>query len=711
MASGQIRLNSSTSAWKGYINWSSSQNISDNTSTVTANIYAYKTDGYTTGANSPDFIGTLSIGGQSKSFSYVNEYYDSSGSGVCHATLTATIPHDSASGSGSVYISGSISGPSGTSLSGKTLSGGETVGLGTIARASTISANKESVQMGTPLIISINRKNSGFTHSLYYWNGVTATQVLFASNVAESYTWIVPDLAGIIGTATSGNLWIQCVTYSGSTEIGKNSIKITMTVQDPTTTSIESNTATIGTSKTISCQRGSTNFKIELTFTIGDLTETIFSGKSDSYSWNPSYEFAKQIPNLTYGTGKLVCKTYNSGALVGENEISVKLIVPDNDTTKPSFTVENMALSILTDLTGDLATLYIRGRTGIKAEFSAQSTYSTIEGYSLTVGSVSAEGNPAVIDTIMNDGTVSVTAKATDARGFSRTVSTTIEVLPYQKPKVIPYTGYSEVICERAKETGELNSEGTYLAIRAGKNYSSFSVGGVERNSCVLRYRYKVSSADSYCEWIQLLGSDDPENQVSVLVSDVVSSASTSYDVELEAIDAIGGKHTLHFQIMTKAISFVLYDGVDGAGFGKYPEAPHVIDFASHMTLLVRGKLVVIGENWIPLEFASGVSESNVEAGRTIDCKYQVKDGNHIYVAFNCSFVYSGVPVIVNSTPIPESYRPAREVRAVCAISGSGTAMVMVTPSGYIQVEWAKRDGESGNLAITWIDGYIDYWT
>ena len=45
MASGQIRLNSSTSAWKGYINWSSSQNISENTSTVTAYLYAYKTDG------------------------------------------------------------------------------------------------------------------------------------------------------------------------------------------------------------------------------------------------------------------------------------------------------------------------------------------------------------------------------------------------------------------------------------------------------------------------------------------------------------------------------------------------------------------------------------------------------------------------------------------------------------------------------------------
>ena len=710
MASGQIRLNSSTSAWKGYINWSSSQNISDNTSTVTAYLYAYKTDGYTTGANSPSFNGTLAIGGQSVNFSYTNEYNDSSGAGVCHASLSATIAHDNATGVGSVYIGGSISGATGTSLSGKTLSGGQTVDLGTIARASTISANKETVQMLTPLILSIDRKNANFTHNLYYYDFVQASWILFASNVANSYSWDVPDIVASMPNMLTENFYIMCATYSGSSYIGSHTIHLTITVPDATVPSLESNRATMGTAKTISCKRNSISFRTVLKFEMGERSETIADGTIDSYSWSPSYEFAKQIPNLTYGTGTLVCETYNGSAFVGSNEIAVQLIVPENDTTKPAFTSDNIALSVLSDLTGDLSALYIRGRTGVKAEFSAQSEYSTIDGYELMVGSVSATGNPAIIDSLVNDGTVSVTAKVTDARGFTRTATTSIEVLPYQKPKVTPYTGYSEVICERAKSTGELNSDGTYLAIRAGKSYSSLVVDGTERNSCALRYRYKASSADSYGEWGVLLGSDSAETQISVLISGIVSSTSTSYDVELEALDAVGGKYTIHFQIMTSAISFVLYDGEDGAGFGKYPEAPHVVDIASHMTLLVRGRLIVLGSDWEPLTLASGVSESAYQFGRVEDCKYQVKDGNHVFAAFNCSFVHTGQAVTVNETAIPEENRPARTVLAFCPVDNDGTALVSVTPDGFIQVERVKRDGENGEHPVLWIDGYIDYW-
>ena len=711
MARGQIRLTSGTTAWLGYINWSSSQNIADNTSTVTANLYAYKTDGYTTGANSPNFIGTLKIGSQSVNFSYTNEYNDSSGAGVCHASLSATIAHDNATGVGSVYIVGSISGATGTSLSGKTLSGCETVDLGTIARASTISANKETVQMLTPLILSIDRKNSNFTHNLYYYDFVQASWILFASNVANSYSWDVPDIVASMPNMLTENFYIMCATYSGSSYIGSHTIHLTITVPDATVPSLESNRATMGTAKTISCKRNSVSFRTVLKFEMGERSETIADGTIDSYSWSPSYEFAKQIPNLTYGTGTLVCETYNGSAFVGSKEIVVQLIVPENETTKPAFTSDNIALSVLSDLTGDLSALYIRGRTGVKAEFSAQSEYSTINGYELMVGSVSATGNPAIIDSLVNDGTVSVTAKVTDARGFTRTATTYIDVLPYQKPKVIPYTGYSEVICERAKSTGELNSEGTYLAIRAGKSYSSLVVDGTERNSCALRYRYKASSADSYGEWVILLGRDSAETQISVLISGIVSSTSTSYDVELEASDAIGGKYAIHFQIMTRAISFVLYDGEDGAGFGKYPEAPHVVDIASHMTLLVRGRLIVLGSDWEPLTLASGVSESAYQFGRVEDCKYQVKDGNHVYAAFNCSFVHTGQVVTVNETAIPEEYRPARTVLTFCPVNNDGTALVSVTPDGFIQVERVKRDGENGEHPVLWIDGYIDYWT
>ena len=43
MASGRIDLTSGA-AWAGYITWSSTQNVADNTSSVVAELFAYKTD-------------------------------------------------------------------------------------------------------------------------------------------------------------------------------------------------------------------------------------------------------------------------------------------------------------------------------------------------------------------------------------------------------------------------------------------------------------------------------------------------------------------------------------------------------------------------------------------------------------------------------------------------------------------------------------------
>lgn len=572
---------------------------------------------------------------------------------------------------------------------------------------SKVSVGSSSVQMKNNLLISIARDSGEYTHTLKYSFGGAANTI--ATGVGTSYAWTVPDLASRCNNATSGVCTITCQTYRNGSYVGDSSATVTLTVPNPTNPSVANSALTMGTAAAITCARNSTNFTIDMEYYFGNASGSIAEGKIDSCSWSAPYDLAKQIPNLTYGTGTIRCITKNGTAVVGQKDITVQLYVPENDITRPSFSISGLSLSPVSDLGEAFAGLYIRGKTGLKAVFTASSTYSTLSGYSISVGSVSAAGNPATIDALMNDGTVNVTAIVTDARGFSTSVSTTITVLPYRKPKVIPYTGYSNVICERAKETGELSPSGTYLAIKAGKSFSSVIVNGTEMNDCVLRYRWKISSNSDYGDWISLLAAGSAATEVSTLISNIVSSLSASYNVEISAVDNLGGEHVLSFQIMTEAISFVLYDGLDGAGFGKYPEAPHVVDIASHMTLLVRGKLVVTGSDWVGLGLSTGVFDpASGEYGRAEDCVYQVKDGNHIYVAFNCSYVYSGNWIAVNSVQIPEEYRPTRIVCAICRCS-SGFQSVIVHPNGMIYVE--DIIGYSGGeTSVTWIDGYIDYW-
>lgn len=430
------------------------------------------------------------------------------------------------------------------------------------------------------------------------------------------------------------------------------------------------------------------------------------------------YSLANYFKSSISETVKIICNTYNvidsETKMVGGNTAEFRVTVPENDITKPS--ISSVELTPITNCAGDLAPLYIRGKTGLNAQISASSEYSDIAEYEVTAGSVGAKGNPGNIEVLANDGDVSVTVKVTDARGFSRTVTKKIYVYPYSRPKIVPYTGYSDIVCERAKETGELHSDGTYLAIMAGKRFTSIVKDGAELNSCRLRYRFKPTTVDTFGDWVTLLADGSAETEIKMLAGNVVSNTNASYDIELSAIDLVGSEHVIRFSVMTSAISFVLYDGVDGAAFGKYPEEPHVVDIASHMTLRVRGRLEVLGASWASLGLADGMEESPYPYGRQDDtgCYYQVSNGNHVQAAFNCSYDYAGRSMVVNKTPIPEEYRPERTVCSICPTNDRRLALVTVQPDGYIRIEWVQTIASTSNTTsatVLWVDGYLDYWT
>ena len=717
MASQQktIQMSQTGGSWDGVIDVTVDTDSQNSRVTVTAVMTVYETDGGSPKEGIYRFFvyidkdGQLISSGGSESAQY-DLYLTDRNAGGCQRSCSATFTCED---SCRVTVGGWAICDSGA-LGGCAVSGSEGWEVTVRKPASTISLDKTSVQMGKKLIITLNREQQDYTHSLFYKFG-TGSETALASGIVSSYSWTVPDLAHLCKNATGGTCTLKAVTYSGTVKIGQTETTVYLTVPDATTPSVENSALTLGQKHTVGCKRGSASFTQKLSLLFQGNTYQIREGAVDSAEWTPGYALAKLIPKLTYGTGTLQCATYNGTALVGTGTATVRVNVPENSTTRPAFTLQGLTLSPVSNLGETFAGIYIRGRTGLTARMSASSEYSSIAGYTVTVGNQTATGNPATVDPLVSEGTVKVTAKVTDARGFSTSVTTSVYIHPYRNPRVIPYPGYSHVICERAKSTWELSPQGTYLGIRAGKSFSSVTVGGAEKNSCTLRYRWKISGSGSYSGWITLLAAGSKETSVSLLISNVVSSLQTSYLVELEAADALGGKHTLTFQIMTEAVSFVLYDGPDGAGFGKYPEAPHVVDIASHMTLLVRGSLVVVGENWTDLGLADGVSEAAASCGRKTDpgCHIRVENGKHILLAFDCSFDYNGTAVRISRDPIPADCRPHRTAYGLCPVNDRGIALVSAGTDGHIRAEWIQKLTDTAATAaapVIWLDGYLDYW-
>ena len=626
-------------------------------------------------------------------------------------TFEVTVPQGSTTASIDLTFSASLVSPSsGTrSISGSITQlyltqGSDSPDVG----KSDITLSTDRVQMGRNVLISIRADSPECYHRLY-WRTAGTSIALWEGN-GTSYAWTVPDRVDLCPNALEVRGYIYCETILWGAYLGEVTEELTLTVPDATTPSAVGGEMTLGQAAEVLCPRNSRYFSQKLELEFYGTTTRIAEGMIDSAVWTPGYEPAALIPSLTYGTGTLKCTTMNGTAVVGTGTATVRLRVPENDVTRPKFTAEGLKLSPVSDLGEAFQGLYIRGKTGVRAEMEAVSDYSEIVRYQLTVGTVGTEGNPAVLDTLVSEGNVKVVAKAIDARGFTGTVTAYISVLPYRKPRIIPYRGYSAVICERAMENGELNAKGTYLAIKAGMEYSSILAGGQNLNECSLGYRWKISNSGSFTAWEDLLPYGSEEREISQLISNVVSSLETSYVVEIRAVDALGENHTMAFQIMTEAVSFVLYDGEDGAGFGKYPEAPHVVDIASHMTLLVRGRLVVEGADWQDLGLAEGVSEDIIGIGRkpVSGCHYRVENGNHVYLAFDGSFNFPTSPLVINRTPIPEEYRPRRPVMAVC-LTDVGFAVCTGDTDGYIRVE-AVYPYKENTATVSGMDGYIDYW-
>lgn len=217
------------------IDWSQTQNVSANTSTITAKIYLVNDWSLNIGARTANHI---TIGGTKQSFS--SPAITTTGTHLLN-TVTQTVTHDS-DGSKSISISAyhdfqaTISG---TYYSGITASANIT--LDTIPRASSISMAAGT--MGSASTIAITRAASSFTHTLTYTFG-TAAGTIVTKTTSTSVSWTPGlTLANQIPNATSGTATIKCTTYNGSTAIGSKSINVTLKVPDTVVPTISSLTA------------------------------------------------------------------------------------------------------------------------------------------------------------------------------------------------------------------------------------------------------------------------------------------------------------------------------------------------------------------------------------------------------------------------------------------------------------------------------------
>ena len=204
--------------------WSATQSISNNTSTITAKVYLKAPSGWSTASS----YWNCTINGTQVT---TNKSATVSSTKVLLGTRTWTVTHGS---NGALSTSISFSYSNGLSSAGtyttKSGSGSATVTLNTIPRTSSFTLSSSSLNMGSAQTVTISRASSSFTHTVQYtFGGSTTTAATKSTATTISFT-PPTSLASQVPNATSGTCTVKVTTYNGDTSIGSASKTFTLNV-------------------------------------------------------------------------------------------------------------------------------------------------------------------------------------------------------------------------------------------------------------------------------------------------------------------------------------------------------------------------------------------------------------------------------------------------------------------------------------------------
>lgn len=300
----------------------------------------------------------------------------------------------------------------------------------------------------------------------------------------------------------------------------------------------------------------------------------------------------KKLPETTKGTLRFTLRTYSDAEYskqIGDAVYKeITLTITDDTTTQPTAT---MTLSPVSSLPSPFSSFYIKGRTKVDANFTnGEGKYGAyIVSYKMSVDGKSY-GSPYTSGYITSSGSVTVKGTVTDSRGRSRTYTQKITVVPYSKPKILPASGESEIICARCDADGNISESGTYLKIKAKRSYSPLVSGEEQKNFCKIRYRYQKDGG-SYSSWNTILAADSlGSNEVSTgsLLGGALSVQS-SYLVQIQAIDDVGESGETTIVVPTDRVYWHRAGSIRSYGFGEYVDDPNTFSVADDIAAIFKG--------------------------------------------------------------------------------------------------------------------------
>lgn len=280
--------------------------------------------------------------------------------------------------------------------------------LPTIPRASTIS--DVTGTLGSAMTLNINRKNSGFKHTVKYNFGALSGTI--ATNVDTSVSWTPPlNLATAMPNKTSdwGNITVE--TYSGSSKIGSATCRLTLNVPDSVKPTLGSITLTDSNATVKNLLNTANTFaqvmsNIQVTFNnaSGAYGSTISSYRAEIVGKNQSTNSNNGFLGMMNFNGTVTIRaTVTDSRGRTSNAVDVKVTVINYFTPQISFTLQRSGSSSTTltvTRNARIAPLTVGGKQKNKMIISFKYKEHSATNYTTDTGS--AGGTWTTIDNLTN---------------------------------------------------------------------------------------------------------------------------------------------------------------------------------------------------------------------------------------------------------------------------------------------------------------------
>lgn len=668
------------------------------------------------------FYGSVVING--KAYDFRIAYLGYPGTNSSYKFLEEVeIPFDS-NGQANLSIAVSVQGASGTYLQGYSLSGSLSHTFRNDARAGTLELSPSARQMGDTATLAVKGAEGTVRFEISYafggLTGIIAQKQMIAEDASLlELQWVIPDLLEGCPNAQGGLLTIECKTYRFDTLLGSSQVQREISVF-PAATLGKIGTVKLGKSYTFTLEKPTERYTTTLRYRLLTSEGIIVEGiTEDTYTWEVPLSMGKLMPASESETLYVFCDSYHGTALVGTSSISCKITASGNQVYP---VIDGVRIRRYVPHAPDaFQGILLQNVSKADIYVDAHSDASELASYKfkgfgteITLDAQSFEGFLGLPANAYS-GSHTIAIEVTDRRGKTDSSYYTLTILPYNKPRVIPYgaedVSYSAPICYRADREGMAAGSGSFLRLMAGKQFSEILSDGVNINAGSLSYRIRKTGEPWPEEFTQLLSFDSPENFVSRNLENAFPDPDASYEVELQAKDLVGFSHSYLAKVSSQKVNFSLLCAADGAAFGKTAEHPGVVEIAQDMTLWVRGGLKVDGGSWQELEPVNSAEiwESGYAHGQksVSGCCYRTEQDGRISVAFNRALRWGGSPIKVNGAPISQEYCPRAPVSAICP-ADNGFVLATVGTDGYVTIDlaWNTKSAAQYN----WIDGFIQYW-